>query len=67
MDVEFATGTVWLGAHKVASATAEQPQGAQKAGAGWIPWIDLKLLAKAMKRPLQEVEDAWQPRQAELQ
>ncbi|CAE7500648.1 pol, partial [Symbiodinium sp. KB8] len=33
MDVEFATGTVWLGAHKVASATAEQPQGHEEAPA----------------------------------
>ena len=64
MDVEFATGTVWMGAHKISSATAEQPKDAQKAGAGWI---DLKLLAKAMRKPLPEVEEAWHPRQAELQ
>ena len=64
MDVEFATGTVWMGAHKISSATAEQPKDAQKAGAGWI---DLKMLAKAMRKPLAEVEEAWHPRQAELQ
>ena len=63
MDVEFATGTVWMGAHKISSATAEQPKDAQKAGAGWI---DLKLLAKATRRPLPEVEEAWLPRQALL-
>ena len=64
MDVEFATGTVWMGAHKISSATAEQPAGTQKAGAGWI---DLTTLAKAMRKPLSEVEKAWQPRHAELQ
>ena len=64
MDVEFATGTVWMGAHKICSAAAEQPRDAQQAGAGWI---DLKLLSKAMRKPLQEVEEAWRPRQAELQ
>ena len=35
MEVEFATGSVWLGGAKVSSATAEQPKSAEKAGAGW--------------------------------
>ena len=62
--MEFATGTVWYRRQKIASATAEKPQGADTAGAGWA---DIKLLAKAMKKPLKEVEDAWGPRKAELQ
>ena len=36
MEVEFATGTVWMGGHKVSSAAAEKPKDAEKAGAGWV-------------------------------
>ncbi|CAE7357200.1 unnamed protein product [Symbiodinium microadriaticum] len=38
----------------------------QPAGSVWVRWIDLKLLAKATRRPLPEVEEAWLPRQAHL-
>ena len=64
LEVEFATGTVWYRRQKVASATAEKPQGAETAGAGWA---DIKLLAKAMHKPLKEVDAVWGPRKAELQ
>ena len=64
LEVEFATGTVWYSRYKVASATAEKPAGAEAAGAGWA---DIRLLAKAMAKPIREVEAAWEPRKAELQ
>ena len=64
MEVEFATGTVWYQHQKVSSATAEKPQSAEAAGVGWV---DLKLLAKSMRKTLGEVEKAWEDRKAELQ
>ena len=39
MDVEFATGTLWMRSAKICSATAERPRDAQNAGVGWV---DLK-------------------------
>ncbi|CAE7382151.1 unnamed protein product, partial [Symbiodinium sp. CCMP2592] len=55
LEVEFATGTVWLSKIKVASATAERPKGAETAGVGWA---DITALAKALRRPLPEVRVA---------
>ena len=63
MEVEFATGSVWLGGTKVSSATAEQPKSAEKAGAGWV---DVTMLAKALKKPVKEVQAVWELRKAEL-
>eukprot|EP00439_Symbiodinium_sp_Y106_P084709 s167_g26.t1 len=63
MEVEFATGSVWLGGTKGSSATAEQPKSAEKAGAGWV---DVTMLAKALKKPVKEVQAVWELRKAEL-
>ena len=64
MEVEFATGTVWMGGHKVSSAAAEKPKDAEKAGAGWV---DVPLLAKSLKKSLKDVQAVWELRKAELQ
>ena len=52
------------GALRFCSATAKRPRDAQNAGVGWV---DLKLLAKTMKKTLKDVEEAWGPREQELQ
>ena len=63
MEVEFATGTVWYQHQKVSSATAEKPQAAEAAGAGWA---DVKLMAKLLRKSLADVEKLWGDRKAEL-
>ena len=63
MEVEFATGTVWYQHQKVSSATAEKPPIAETAGAGWV---DVKHIAKLLRKPLAEVEASWGDRKAEL-
>ena len=63
MEVEFATGSVWLGGAKVPSATAAHPKAAEKAGAGWV---DVTMLAKALKKPVKDVQAVWELRKAEL-
>ena len=62
MEVEFATGTVWMGGHKVSSAAAEKPKDAEKAGAGWV---DVPLLAKSLKKSPKDVQAVWELRKAE--
>ena len=64
MEVEFATGTVWYDQVKISSAAAEKPRGAESAGAGWA---DVTALAKAMRKPLGDVQAVWELRKAELQ
>ena len=64
LEVEFATGTVWYNQNKVSSATAEKPASAETVGAGWV---DVGLLAKAMRKTLRDVETIWSARKAELQ
>ena len=63
-EVEFATGTVWYDRVKVSSAAAGKPKGGEAVGAGWV---DITALAKALRKPLPEVQAAWEPRKAELQ
>ena len=63
MEVEFATGTVWYQHQKVSSATAEKPQVAETAGVGWV---DVKHIAKLLRKSLAEVEATWGDRKAEL-
>ena len=64
LEVEFATGTVWYNQYKVSSATAEKPPAAESVGAGWV---DVELLARAMRKTRREIEATWSARKAELQ
>ena len=63
LEVEFSTGTVWYGGERFSSATLDMPKGGEPAGAGWVR---LDLMAKALHKPLAEVQLAWHPRKEEL-
>ena len=63
LEVEFSTGSVWYGGERFSSATLDMPKGGKPAGGGWVR---LDLMAKALHKPLAEVQLAWHPRKEEL-
>ena len=63
LEVEFSTGSVWYGGERLSSATLDMPKEGEPAGAGWVR---LDLLARALHKPVEDVQAAWRPRKEEL-
>ena len=59
IEPEWATDTVWIDGHWVASATTSAPSGATPVGCGWA---DFSTIARRQI----EVEKAWEPLLAAL-
>ncbi|CAE7342434.1 PLRG1 [Symbiodinium sp. CCMP2592] len=63
LQMEYGSGSAWINAQKVCSATAPQPPNTLEAGPGWV---DLDCIARAVGRSKTAVEKEWTPLAAEI-
>jgi hypothetical protein len=59
VEVEWGSGTVWLGGHRVASAASAGPPHAEKVATGG--WVDLAGVAPGVRVDESRVRAEWEP------
>ena len=58
LEMEYNTGSAWIEGHKVCSATASRPPGAEEAGPGWVNTPLIAKLARVTQDALEKTVPA---------